>query len=79
MSIADKLQEINNRLNRSRECAYKVLYDTLPKQDQEALDSAWVKGYSINTILNAIRSEGHKSSNETLRAHKNNTCKCATQ
>jgi hypothetical protein len=79
MSIADKLAEINSRLNQSKDCAYKVLYDSLPKIDQEALDNAWAKGYSINTILNAIRSEGHKSSNETLRAHKNKTCKCAQQ
>jgi hypothetical protein len=79
MSIADKLEEIAGKLHQSKDCAYKVLYERLPKQDQEALDNAWAKGYSINTILNAIRSEGHKSSNETLRAHKNRTCRCATQ
>jgi ribosomal protein S5 len=43
---------------------------------QKAIDDAWAKGYSINIILSALRADGHKSSNESLRAHKNGTCKC---
>jgi len=76
MGIADKLNQLSVNKRNILECAYKTLYDSLPKEDQIALDEAWAKKYSLNTILTAIRSEGYKSSNETLRAHKNKVCKC---
>jgi len=76
MGIADKLNQLAINKRNILECPYKTLYDSLPKEDQIALDEAWAKNYPINTILTAIRSEGYKSSNETLRAHKNKVCKC---
>ena len=65
-----------NRKNTSVYCAYKALYNSLTKEDQKAIDDAWAMGYSTNIILLALRSEGHKSSNESLRAHKNKVCRC---
>ena len=77
MGIANRLEELAvARQKPETFCAYQSLYDSLPKEDQKALDDAWAKGYSINLILTAIRSEGHKSSNESLRAHKNGACRC---
>lgn len=77
MGIANKIDQlVIQRKKPTGYCAYKALYDSLPKEDQIALDQAWEKKYSINIILTAIRSEGHKSSNESLRAHKNGMCKC---
>jgi len=76
MGIADKLDQLAVNRKNTSVCAYQTLYDSLPKEDQIALDEAWAKNYPINTILTAIRSEGYKSSNETLRAHKNKVCKC---
>lgn len=78
MALADKINEqITARIKMVEGyCPYQTLYDSLSKEDQSALDSAWAKGYSINIILTALRSDGHKSSNESLRAHKNKTCKC---
>jgi len=76
MGIADKLDQLAVNRKNTEVCAYQTLYDSLPKADQIALDEAWAKNYSINIILTAIRSEGHKTSNETLRSHKNKVCKC---
>lgn len=78
MALADKINEQVAARKRMRVgfCAYQTLYDSLSKEDQKAIDDAWEKGYSINIILSALRSDGHKSSNESLRAHKNGTCKC---
>ena len=59
-----------------KRCPYEALYSSLSKEDQKALDDAWAKKYSINIILSALRADGHKSSNESLRAHKNGTCVC---
>jgi hypothetical protein len=78
MSLEDKINEqvAARKKMRIGYCAYLSLYESLPKEDQKALDDAWAKGYSINIILSALRADGHKSSNESLRAHKNGTCKC---
>jgi hypothetical protein len=78
MGLADKINEQVAARKRMRVgfCAYQTLYDSLSKEDQKAIDDAWEKGYSVNIILSALRSDGHKSSNESLRAHKNGTCKC---
>jgi hypothetical protein len=78
MALVDKINEqvAARKKMRVGYCAYQSLYDSLSKEDQKAIDEAWAKGYSINIILSALRSDGHKSSNESLRAHKNGTCKC---
>jgi hypothetical protein len=78
MALADKISEqvLARKKIRVGYCAYQTLYDSLSKEDQKAIDDAWEKGYSINIILSALRADGHKSSNESLRAHKNGTCKC---
>jgi hypothetical protein len=78
MGLADKINEQVAARKRMRVgfCAYQTLYESVSKEDQKAIDDAWEKGYSINIILSALRSDGHKSSNESLRAHKNGTCKC---
>jgi hypothetical protein len=78
MALADKINEQVSARKKIRigYCAYQSLYDSLSTDDQKAIDDAWAKGYSINIILSALRADGHKSSNESLRAHKNGTCKC---
>lgn len=78
MALADKINEqvLVRKKMRVGLCAYQSLYDSLSKDDQKALNDAWEKGYSVNIILSALRSDGHKSSNESIRAHKNGTCKC---
>jgi len=60
----------------SNQCAYKSLYDTLSEADQKTLDEAWEKNYPVNLIVQALRSEGHKCSSDTIRVHRNGTCRC---
>jgi hypothetical protein len=77
MGIANRLDELKiARQKPETFCAYQSLYDTLPKEDQKALDDAWAKGLSANVVLSALRSEGIKSSNESIRAHRSGVCKC---
>jgi hypothetical protein len=77
MALADKIEQLLIERNRpNTHCAYKALYDSLDSKERKALDEAWAKGYSVNIILTALRSEGYKSSNESIRAHRTGTCKC---
>ena len=57
-------------------CSYQQLYETLSKEDQKTLDDAWAKNYPVNLIVQALRSDGHKCSADTIRTHKNGTCRC---
>lgn len=59
-----------------RKCAYMMMYLALTPEDQKALDKAWAKGYSANEILMALRQEGIKSSNESIRQHRIGACPC---
>ena len=76
MGLADKLEEANKNNKPKNWCPYKYMYDNLTTENQKALDEAWVRGLSANVILSALRSEGIKSSNEAIRAHRNGVCKC---
>ena len=77
MTLADRLKATETHTRRtSIYCAYVVMYNCLTPSDQKALDEAWEKGYSNHTVLTALRSEGIKSSNESIRAHRNGLCKC---
>ena len=73
MSLADQLASMEKNLNN---CAYKKMYDALSSADKKALDEAWLKGFSQNTVLMALRSEGIKSSNEAIRRHRIGACPC---
>jgi hypothetical protein len=57
-------------------CAYQELYSSLPEADKKALDSAWAKNYPVNLIVKALRTEGHKTSSDSVRAHKSGQCRC---
>jgi hypothetical protein len=77
MGLADRLASIKSeRKGGSIYCAYIEMYKALEPKDQKALDEAWEKGYSVNIVLTALRSEGIKSSNESIRAHRTGMCKC---
>jgi hypothetical protein len=75
MALADKLTSMSGTLKENW-CAYQAMYNSLKPADRKALDDAWAKGYSVNVILNALRSEGIKSSNESIRRHRMGACKC---
>jgi len=60
----------------SNQCAYKSLYDSLSEEDKKTLDKAWENNYPVNLIVQALRSEGHKCSSDTIRLHQNGSCRC---
>jgi hypothetical protein len=79
MGLENAFAEILNKrtINRmSSICAYQVLYNSLSKDDQKTLDDAWAKKYPVNLIVQALRADGHKCSADTIRIHKNGTCRC---
>lgn len=57
-------------------CAYQTLYNNLPDNDKATLDKAWANDFPINLIVQALRKEGYKCSSDTIRLHRNGTCKC---
>jgi hypothetical protein len=76
MGLVDKLQSVEAKRIKRNGCAYQAMYNALNPADQKAIDEAWAKGYSVNEILTALRSEGIKSSNESIRRHRKNLCAC---
>ena len=75
MTLADTLETYKTRKT-SEFCAYQTLYNNLAPEDKKALDAAWAKNYPVNLIVKALRSEGHKTSSEAVRAHKHGQCRC---
>jgi hypothetical protein len=76
MALGETLDAFANRSRRTSGCAYKNLYDSLSKEDQKALDKAWERQIPLSLIVKALRQEGHKTSQDSLRAHKRGECKC---
>jgi hypothetical protein len=75
MGLADKINKINTNLH-GGVCAYRKMLNEMPEDEQKALDEAWKKDISQRVILQALRSEGYKTSNEAIRAHRTGVCKC---
>lgn len=76
MALSDKFNGMEKTFKKNH-CSYQFMYDSLSVADRKALDEAWAKGYSANMVLMALRSEGIKSSNESIRSHRIGACKCA--
>ncbi len=76
MALGEKLDAMANRSRKSNGCPYRALYETLSKEDQKALDKAWERQIPVSLIVKALRQEGHKTSSDSLRAHKKGECKC---
>ena len=77
MSLGETLQEFSqNKRRMSPYCAFQMLYLSLGKEDQKALDAAFAKNMPQSLIIKALRKEGHKASTDTLRAHARGECRC---
>jgi hypothetical protein len=79
MALDNAFNEILSKRKTHRSsmyCAYQLLYNSLSKEDQKSMDDAWAKNYPVNLIVQALRSDGHKCSADTIRLHKTGTCKC---
>jgi hypothetical protein len=77
MTLGETLETMASRARRSSSgCPYMTLYASLSKEDQKALDKAWERQMPLSLIVKALRQEGHKTSNDALRAHRKGECKC---
>jgi hypothetical protein len=76
MALSDTLDEFAKRSRKSSGCAYMNLYSSLSKEDQKAIDKAWEKGIPVSLIVKALRQEGHKTSQDSFRAHRKGECPC---
>jgi hypothetical protein len=74
MALADLLNEYV--ANKSEWCAFQTLVNSLPKSDQIALQNALDKGIPASVIINALKSDGHKTSNDSFYKHQKGICKC---
>jgi hypothetical protein len=76
MGLADRLEEMTKLQTPRGFCAYQGLYNSLPKEEQKALDEAIAKNYPRSLIIRALRAEGYKCSSDTMRAHFKGECAC---
>jgi hypothetical protein len=79
MALNDKFTEILSKRAIRRttgSCAYQDMYNNLSEADKKAIDDAWAKGYPLNLVVQALRADGHKCSSDTMRSHRNGTCRC---
>lgn len=74
MALSDKLNDLTKK--DPTVCAYQSLFLGLSKEDQTALTEAWQKNIPARVVLQALRSEGYKTSNEAISNHRKGTCKC---
>lgn len=77
MSLDKTLNELASRNRKiAPYCAFQMLYLSLSKEDQKAIDMAFEKGIPQSLIVKALRKEGHKASSDTLRTHAKGDCRC---
>jgi hypothetical protein len=79
MALENAFVEILSKRNIRRVggvCTYQEMYDNLTASDKKTLDEAWEKGYPVSLIVQALRSDGHKCSADTIRLHRSGTCRC---
>ena len=75
MGLADKITKINKDVHGSP-CTYQKMLNSMPADERKALEDAWKKEISQRIILQALRSEGYKTSNEAIRAQRTGICRC---
>lgn len=76
MGLADSLNSLQPSTRNSRYCAYKLLLDSLNKEDLKALEEAQKKGFAMHILITALRAEGHKTSRESMTSHYSGKCRC---
>jgi hypothetical protein len=74
MALADVLNEYVAK--KSDCCAFQILINSLSNEDKVALAKALDKGVPASVIINALKSDGHKTSNDSFYNHRKGMCKC---
>jgi hypothetical protein len=78
MSLSDRIEEISKKSRKvpSPYCAFQLLINSLPKEDQKVVDDALTKNFPVSLLIQALRAEGYKTSSDALRLHLRGQCKC---
>ena len=63
----------------AKDCVVAVLIDQLDETNRKAFLSAMERNVPVYLLTKALRSEGLRMSEESLRSHKAGICKCATK
>ena len=77
MTLSDTLQTYAIKKHTPKEfCAYQELFNSLSPEDQKAITEAFAKNFPVNLIVQALRAEGYKTSNDSVRGHRKGECRC---
>jgi len=58
-------------------CTVAVLLENLSQEDKSTLLNAIKVGIPTSALVRALRDEGHKMSDNSFNAHRQERCKCA--
>jgi hypothetical protein len=73
MALAESLSAVRYK---SDLCPVSMIYEKLPKDDQQAFDNAVEKQISTNGLLTALLAEGYAISWASVERHLKKICKC---
>lgn len=76
MTLAKRIEQVCLIVRGENKCAYQLLLDSMKPDDRKALETAWQQKISRRIILRSLRSEGYKTSNESITNHQTGNCKC---
>jgi len=76
VTLAKRIEEISLVVRGGNKCAYQLMLDSMKSEDRKALETAWQQNISRRIILRSLRSEGYKTSNESITNHQTGNCKC---
>ena len=75
MALLDTIEKYKKN-NVGARCTFPELLEKLTKEDRKALLDAMAKGISTNTLVQALRAEGHKIGDNSFNMHRKGTCLC---
>jgi hypothetical protein len=76
MALSDAIKK--HSFSKPNVCAVGLLIQTMPEADRTTFLDHLEKGYPTNPLVMALRDEGYKASDNTLNAHRQGKCKCAS-
>jgi hypothetical protein len=75
MALKDAIDKQMLKKNDTR-CSVQILIDSLSEADRKVLLEAFDSGMPSHPLVYALRSEGYKSSDNSMNAHRAGKCKC---
>lgn len=76
MTLEETLNALAAQTRRADICSWQVLMNNLSEKDCAAIEKALERKIPYSIIVKALRTEGHNTSNDSMRAHQKGTCRC---